>query len=178
MAKRKKKGRERERFFLSSSQIDKSRGRNKLSSTFFAARRHRCLSRSFLPSLSPPQPSPSPTSPNPIQFSTNPLPPPLPEPPRPATDTSPSASATWSNVLAASAKPDDPDSWPAVVSGGAETTFDNLHEMFRKSVQVHGESPCLGSREILPNDEVSGGWREEEERERKREEEEKRREKS
>ena len=42
-----------------------------------------------------------------------------------------------------------------MVSGGVETTFDNLHEMFRKSVQVHGESPCLGSREILANDEVS-----------------------
>ena len=29
--------------------------------------------------------------------------------------------------------------------------------MFRKSVQVHGESPCLGSREILADGEVSGG---------------------
>ena len=77
------------------------------------------------------------------------------EPPRPATDAAPSASATWSNVLAASARwPGDLDSWPAVVSGGVETTFDNLHEMFRKSVQVHGESPCLGSREVLADGEV------------------------
>ena len=76
------------------------------------------------------------------------------EPPRPTTGAAPSASATWSNVLAASAKPGDLDSWPAVVSGGVETTFQNLHEMFRKSVQVHGERPCLGSREVLANEEV------------------------
>lgn len=94
--------RERERFFLSSSQIDKSRGRNKLSSTFFAARRHRCLSRSFLPSFSLTSATLSLSNlsqSNPILYQPPPPPPfqsprarpptPLPRPPPPGPTSSP-----------------------------------------------------------------------------------------